>query len=634
MRELKNHPSPDQLDSYDKYPCYYENDLELVYTPQQSIFTLWAPSADNIRLNLYSSGEAGDPEEQLEMDIADNGTWCIHIDRDLKGSFYTFQIEKDGKWLDETPGIWAKAVGINGNRAAVIDWNETNPEGWESDQSPELKMYSDIILYELHHRDFSIDPNSGIEHKGKFLALTETGTKTPEGESSGLDHLKELGVTHIHILPSFDFATIDERKLEKNKYNWGYDPKNYNVPDGSYSTDPVTPTTDVVYNHTASTEHSNFNLTVPGYFYRQNPDGSYSNASGCGNETASEREMVRHYIIESVKFWAKEYHIDGFRFDLMGIHDIDTMNQLREELLKIDPTIFVYGEGWVAADSPLPFEQRAVKENVRKMKGISVFNDEFRDGLKGSTFDEQEPGYASGNINGHFEPVKYGIVGGTQHPQVDYSGLLYCDGPYAAAPSQMINFVSCHDGYTLVDKLKLSVQGEHSEEELVPIDKLIHTVLLTSQGIPFIRGGEEIMQDKQGEPNSYKSSDAVNQIDWALKAKNRDIFNYIRTLIALRKKHPAFRIPTAEGLEKWLHFLDTGDSGVIAYTLGEYANGDEWKEILVAYNGNRNQADINIPEQDWIIVCHNGQIDLDSQEHLSGGDISVTASSALILYRQ
>lgn len=655
MRELKNHPSPDQLDSYDKYPCYYENDLELVYTPQQSIFTLWAPSADNVRLNLYSSGEAGDPEEQLEMDITDNGTWCIHIDRDLKGSFYTFQIEKDGKWLDETPGIWAKAVGINGNRAAVIDWNETNPEGWESDQSPELKMYSDIILYELHHRDFSIDPNSGIEHKGKFLALTETGTKTPEGESSGLDHLKELGVTHIHILPSFDFATIDERKLEKNKYNWGYDPKNYNVPDGSYSTDPVTPTTrirefkemvkslhqngfrivlDVVYNHIASTEHSNFDLTVPGYFYRQNPDGSYSNASGCGNETASEREMVRHYIIESVKFWAKEYHIDGFRFDLMGIHDIDTMNQLREELLKIDPTIFVYGEGWVAADSPLPFEQRAVKENVRKMKGISVFNDEFRDGLKGSTFDEQEPGYASGNINGHFEPVKYGIVGGTQHPQVDYSGLLYCDGPYAAAPSQMINFVSCHDGYTLVDKLKLSVQGEHSEEELVPIDKLIHTVLLTSQGIPFIRGGEEIMQDKQGEPNSYKSSDAVNQIDWALKAKNRDIFNYIRTLIALRKKHPAFRIPTAEGLEKWLHFLDTGDSGVIAYTLGEYANGDEWKEILVAYNGNRNQADINIPEQDWIIVCHNGQIDLDSQEHLSGGDISIAASSALILYRQ
>lgn len=654
MRELKNHPSADQLDSYDEYPCYYGDDLELVYTPKQSVFTLWAPSAGNVRLNLYSSGEGGKPEEQIEMEMADDGRWYTCVDRDLKGTFYTFQIKKDGKWLDETPGIWAKAVGINGNRAAIIDWNETNPEGWESDRAPELKMYSDIILYELHHRDFSIDPDSGIEHKGKFLALTEPGTQTPDGQSTGIEHLKELGVTHIHILPSFDFSTIDETSLEENSYNWGYDPKNYNVPDGSYSTDPANPVArirefkemvkslhengfrivlDVVYNHTASTKYSNFNLTVPGYFYRHNSDGSYSNASGCGNETASEREMVRRYIIESVKFWAKEYHIDGFRFDLMGIHDIETMNRLREELLKIDPTIFIYGEGWVAADSPLPFEQRAVKENVGQMEGIAVFNDEFRDGLKGSTFDEQEPGYASGNINGHFEPVKYGIVGGTRHPQVDYDGLLYCDGPYAGAPSQMINFVSCHDGYTLVDKLQLSVQGEHAEEELPAIDKLIHTVLLTSQGIPFIRGGEEIMQDKQGEPNSYKSSDSVNQIDWALKAKNRDIFDYIRGLIALRKAHPAFRIPTVEGLEQWLHFLDTGDSGIIAYTLGEYANGDKWKEILVAYNGNRNEASIRLPEQDWIVVCKDGQINLDSQEHLPGGEITITASSALILYR-
>ena len=402
METLTDHPSTERLDSYDKYPSYYGSDLELVYTPEQSVFTLWAPSADRVRLNLYASGEGGDPEEQVEMEKAGYGTWRIHIDRDLKGSFYTFQIEKNGKWLNETPGIWAKAVGINGNRAAVIDWNETNPEGWESDRSPELKMYSDIILYELHHRDFSIAPDSGIENKGKFLALTETGTKTPEGEATGLDHLKELGVTHIHILPSFDFATVDETKLDENRYNWGYDPKNYNVPDGSYSTDPANPVVrirefkemvkslhqngfrivlDVV-------DHSNFDLTVPGYFYRQNADGSYSNASGCGNETASEREMVRHYIIESVKFWAREYHIDGFRFDLMGIHDIETMNRLRSELLEIDPTIFVYGEGWVAADSPLPFEQRAVKENVGQMEGIGVFNDEFRDGLKGSTFDE------------------------------------------------------------------------------------------------------------------------------------------------------------------------------------------------------------------------------------------------------
>lgn len=655
MTVIKNHPSAEQLDSFDKYPCYYGSDLELVYTPEKSIFTLWAPSASRTRLNLYSSGEGGGAEEQLDMKIADDGKWCIEVDRDLKGFFYTFQIEREGSWLDETPGIWAKAVGVNGNRAAIIDWNETNPDGWESDKSPELKMYSDIILYELHYRDFSIDPDSGIENKGKFLALTETGTKTPEGEVTGLDHLKELGVTHIHILPSFDFATIDETKLEESHYNWGYDPKNYNVPEGSYSTDPFDPVIrirefkkmvqslhqnglrvvlDVVYNHTASTNHSNFNLTVPDYFYRQNPDGSYSDASGCGNETASERDMVRHYIIESVKFWANEYHIDGFRFDLMGIHDIETMNCLRKELLKIDPTIFVYGEGWLAADSPLPPEKRAVKENVGQMEGIAVFNDEFRDGLKGSTFDEQEPGYASGNINGHYEPVKYGIVGGTQHPQISYDGLLYCDGPYAGAPSQMINFVSCHDGYTLVDKLKLSVQGEQAADELIPIVKLVYTVLLTSQGIPFIRGGDEIMQDKQGEPNSFKSPDTVNQINWSFKAKSREVFDYIKGLIKLRKAHPAFRIPTVEGLEQYLHFMDTGDSGVIAYTLGKYANGDEWKEILVAYNGNRHQTEFYIPEQDWIVVCRDGRINIDDQEHLYGGNIQIAPSSALILYRQ
>lgn len=654
MEQLKNHPSAEQLDSYDKYPVYYGEDLELVYTPQQSVFTLWAPTATKARLNLYSAGEGGEPEEQLEMNKSDDGTWRINVDRDLKGMFYTFQIEKDGKWLDETPGIWAKAVGVNGNRAAVIDWNETNPEGWDQDKAPELQWYSDIILYELHHRDFSIAPNSGVKNKGKFLALTETGTITYEGEASGLDHLKELGVTHVHILPSFDFATVDETRLEDNDYNWGYDPKNYNVPDGSYSTDPANPVTrirefkemvqslhrhgfrivlDVVYNHTASTDKSNFNLTVPDYFYRQNPDGSYSNASGCGNETASEREMVRRYIIESVKFWAREYHLDGFRFDLMGVHDIETMNLLREELMKIDPTIFVYGEGWVAADSPLPPEQRAVRDNVNQMEGIAVFCDDFRDGVRGSTFDEQNPGYASGNIDGHYEPVKFGVVGGTEHPQVDYNGLLYSSTPYTAAPSQAVNFIACHDGYTLVDKLKLSVQGEHAGEEIVPIARLANTILLTSQGVPFIRGGEEMLQDKKGEPNSFKSPDSVNQIDWSLKAKNRDFFEYIKGLIALRKAHPAFRITTTDGVKQWLHFMDTGDSGVIAYTLGEHANGDEWQEILVAYNGNRHPAEINIPQQDWTVVCRDGHIDLDSQEHIPGGNVQIAASSALILYR-
>lgn len=654
MEDVKNHPAPDRLDSFDRYPCYFGNDLELVYTPERSVFTLWAPSADEVRLNLYPSGEGGELAERYAMKAAEDGTWRIGIDRDLKGSYYTFQIRKEGNWLAETPGIWAKAVGINGDRAAVIDWKETNPEGWMEDRAPELPMYSDVILYELHHRDFSIASNSGIRNKGKFLALTESGTKTPGGSSSGLDHLKELGVTHIHILPSFDYATVDETKLDSNNYNWGYDPKNYNVPDGSYSTDPADPVIrirefkemvrslhrnglrivlDVVYNHTASVDRSNFNLTVPGYFYRHNADGSYSDGSGCGNETASEREMVRHYIIESVKFWAKEYHIDGFRFDLMGIHDIETMNRLREELSKLDPTIFIYGEGWLAADSPLPPEKRAVRDHVGQMKGIAVFCDDFRDGVRGSTFDEKDAGYASGNIAGHVEAVKFGVVGATQHPQVNYDGLLYSSLPYASAPSQAVNFVASHDGYTVVDKLKRSVEGEGADEELVPIDKLIHTILLTAQGVPFIRGGEEMMQDKKGEPNSFKSPDSVNEIDWTLKDRNREVFDYLRGLIALRKAHPAFRIPTAEGIRQSLHFLDTGDSGVIAFTLGEHANGDSWKEILIAYNGNRHSTEFPIPEAEWTVVCRDGKIDADSQERLSGGNTQISPSSALILYR-
>lgn len=655
METPKNHSDPVQPEAYDKYPSYYGTDLELTYTPQGSVFRLWAPTADRARVNLYAAGEGGEPQERLEMERSDGGTWRVAVDRDLKGVFYTFQIETNGGWLAETPGIWARAVGVNGNRAAVIDLRDTDPEGWEADRAPEQKMYSDIILYELHHRDFSVAPDSGIENKGRFLALTESGTRTPEGEASGLDHLKELGVTHIHILPSFDFATVDESRLADKSYNWGYDPKNYNVPEGSYATDPADPAArirefkemvmslhrngmrvvlDVVYNHTASVERSNFNLTVPGYFYRHNADGSYSDASGCGNETASEREMVRHYIVESVKYWATEYHIDGFRFDLMGIHDIETMNRVREELSKIDPTIFIYGEGWLAADSPLPPERRAVRDHVGQMEGIAVFCDDFRDAVRGSTFDEHAAGYASGNIEGHYEPVKFGIVGATEHPQVNYDGLLYSSLPYAAAPSQAVNFVASHDGYTVVDKLKLSVGGDRAADELLPIDKLIHTILLTAQGVPFIRAGEEMMQDKQGEPNSFRSLDAVNRIDWSLKHANRDLFDYIRGLIALRRAHPAFRIPTADGVRQWLRFLDTGDSGVIAYTLGEYANGDAWKEILVVYNGNRSPTGFRMPEAEWRVVCRDGRIDPDGGERLSGGDVQIAPSSALIAYRE
>lgn len=642
--------------SYEDYPLYEGTDLELTYTPQQSDFTLWSPAARKVRLNLYTAGTGGDPAEVIDMRPADQGTWRASVARDLVGWYYTFQVcDAEGQWLNETPGIWAKAVGVNGNRAAIIHWQETHPEGWEQDRSPELQQFTDIILYEMHHRDFSVSPTSGMQHKGKFLALTETGTKTPEGLTSGIDHLKELGVTHVHILPSYDYASVDETRLEENTYNWGYDPKNYNVPEGSYATDPYDPAVrirefkamvkslhdnglrvvlDVVYNHTYSTDHSNFNLTAPGYYYRHNADGSFANASACGNETASERAMMRRYIVESVKYWVKEYHIDGFRFDLMGIHDLETMNTVRSELSAIDPTLFVYGEGWTAGDSPLPVDERAIKVNAPGLNQVAVFSDDLRDALKGSVFEEKQAGFASGRVDGNKETVKFGIVGATRHPEVNYHKVLYAQAPYANNPTQVINYVSCHDDLCLVDKLQLSAPDDATPAERIKYNKLAQTIVFTSQGVPFMRAGEELHHTKQGVHNSFESPDAINQIDWTYKRRYADLYAYYTNLIALRRTHPAFRIPTTKGVMEHLHFIETYDPGVVAYTLGEYANGDAWREILVVFNGNRHAVNFPMPDGEWTVVCRNGRIDPNGLGHLRGGRTRVNASSALIVYRE
>ncbi len=379
-----------------EYPTYNGDDLELTVDASGTHFRLWSPKAQEVVVNLYDTGRFGEPFESIPMTFhPENGTWTATAKGQLYGKFYTFKVKQDGKWLSETPGVWAKAVGANGKRAAIIDFAKTNPEGWEFDKGPQVGNFTDVIVYEMHHRDFSMSPSSGIANKGKFLALTEPGTTSPDGEKTGIDHLKELGVTHVHILPSYDYNSVDETNLQDNTYNWGYDPQNYNAPEGSYSTNPSDPATrvkemkemvkslhdagigvimDVVYNHTAENDGSNFELTAPGYYHRHWDDGRYSDASGCGNETASDLQQMRDYIINSVKYWAEEYHIDGFRFDLMAIHDTETMNQVAAELKKINPSIFVYGEGWTAGDSPLPAEQRALKENVAKMEGIAVFS--------------------------------------------------------------------------------------------------------------------------------------------------------------------------------------------------------------------------------------------------------------------
>lgn len=640
--------------SYDNYPLYVGEDLGLTFGDNETRFTVWAPTADGVELLIYDNGEGGKPVQTIAMnrEVA-LGPWRTQLQGKLYGKFYTYRVQINGRWLDETPGIWPKAVGVNGNRAAIIDMEKTNPKGWEDDKRPPLKSFSDIILYEMHFRDFSIDPTSGIHNRGKFLALTETGTLSPQGLKTGIDHLKELGITHVHILPSFDFGSIDETKLSENKYNWGYDPKNYNVPEGSYSTDPYDPAVriremkemvqalhkngirvimDVVYNHTYVNDNSNFSLTVPGYFYRHNPDSTYSDASNCGNETASEREMMRSYIIESARYWVEEFHVDGFRFDLMGIHDIETMNGLRYVLDKIDPTLFVYGEGWTAGASPYPEELRAMKANASQMDGIAVFNDDVRDAVKGSYKTDSDRGFASGGT-GLDESVKFGIVAATQHPQIDYGRVNYSVAPYATYPYQSINYVSSHDDLCLVDKLKVANPANTPVAALISQDKLAQTIIFTSQGVPFMFNGEEVFRSKQGVHNSFESPDSINQINWSNKSVYFDLFTYYRNLIALRKQHPAFRIPTADGIRKHLNFLETGQPGVIAYTLGEHANGDEWKEIVVVFNGNEQDKQVTIPDGDWTIVVRDGKIDEAGLGKSQGGLIGVKATSALILKR-
>ncbi len=640
------------------WPAYNGEDLELTVDASGTHFRLWSPKASEVRVNIYENGHTGSAVKTLQMksDPA-TGTWTASVPEKLYGKFYTFQINDGEKWLDETPGVWAKAVGVNGARAAVIDLDSTDPAGWDTDKGPAVRNFTDVIVYEMHHRDMSMHPSSGIANKGKFLALTEHGTLSPQGMKTGIDHLKELGVTHVHILPSYDYNSVDELNLQDNTYNWGYDPLNYNAPEGSYSTNPSDPAAriremkemikalhdagigvimDVVYNHTADNDASNFELTAPGYYHRHWDDGRYSDASGCGNETASDLRQMRDFIINSTKYWADEYHIDGFRFDLMAIHDTETMNEVAAELKKINPSIFVYGEGWTAGDSPLQTERRALKENVGKMTDIAVFSDDLRDAVKGHYTNAADRGFATGKP-GLEETVKIGIVAATDHPQVDFSNGNNSKFPYAKSPEMIVNYVSCHDDLCLTDKLRKSMEGE-PEQNMLAAAKLAQTIVFTSQGTPFMFAGEEVFRDKQGVHNSYKSPDSINAIDWSNKAKYRDQFDYYKGLVALRKAHPAFRMTSAADIARHLKF-DRIDSkktpNLISYSLTGNANGDEWKEIKVVFNGAGSPQTVNIPKGDWMIVAQDGRIspagDLGAT---NGGKMTLSPYSALILARK
>ena len=648
---LLSFKSIQKISSFDNYPVYTGNDLGVTYSAEKTVFKIWSPAATAVKLRLYAAGDGGKATEIIQLNKAEQGVWATTVKRDVKNQYYTFQVKINDRWLQERPDIYAKAVGVNGKRGMVADMRSTDPKNWSADIKPALKNFTDVIIYELHIRDLSVSPISGIQHKGQFLGLTETGTKSPDGESTGLDHIKSLGVTHVHILPSFDFNSIDETK-PNGKYNWGYDPLNYNVPEGSYSTDPYDGNVrirefkqmvqalhanglrvilDVVYNHTSDTS-SNFNQFVPGYFYRHTAKGAYSNGTGCGNETASERAMMRKYMIESVVYWAKEYHLDGFRFDLMGVHDIETMNGISAALHKIDPTIFIYGEGWTAGNSPLPEDLRAVKKNAYKLDKIAVFSDDMRDGIKGGWNNLKAKGFVGGTA-GNAESVKFGIVASTQHRQVDYSKVNDSKAPWAAEPYQTINYVSCHDDNTLFDRLKIS-NPDASEADLIKMDKLSNAIVLTSQGVSFLHAGEEMLRTKQGVANSFNSPDSINQLDWSRKAKYKAVFNYYKGLIALRKNHPAFRMPSTQMIQSHLNFLDIRDPNIIAYQISGNANGDSWKNILVIFNGNTAEKKITLPGGTWTLAADENTINEGGIRNIEAGEIPLPATSAYILYEK
>ena len=644
---------------------HYNGELGALYSKDKTSFVLWSPTATNVKLALFDAGNGVEAKEVKEMIKGENGIWTLEINGDLNGTYYTYLVTNNGV-VKEVTDPYAKAVGVNGNRGMVIDLSSTNPEGWENDVKPEFVDATDAIIYELHIRDFTIDESSGasMEVQGKYKGMWESGTTLfGNGDiKTGIDHLKELGITHVHLLPTFDHRSIDETKLDKAQYNWGYDPQNYNTPEGSYSSDPysgevrveefkkmvmelhkagIRVVMDVVYNHTGATADSHLNLAVPDYYYRQNSEGGFSNGSGCGNELASERSMVRKMMVDSVKYWAEEYHIDGFRFDLMALHDITTMKEIRNTLNEIDDSILVYGEGWTGGDSPLSLEEQSIKLNTVKYGNLQIaaFSDDIRDAIKGHVFENETPGFVNG-FDGLEEVVKFGIVASTQNDQVKYTGgpnqySGYGTTAWANQPYQTINYASAHDNLTLWDKLQ-TTNPDASEEELLAMNKMSAALVLTSQGIPFFQAGEEIARTKVNEDgsfnhNSYNASDSVNKIDWTRKEEYNDLFEYYKGLITLRKTHKSFRMNTTSEIQSSLNFLDVKDSNVVAYTLNGEQTNDSWNNIAVIFNSNNNEVEVELPSSDWTVVVNGEKAGVESLGTIDGNKVVVPAKAYYVL---
>lgn len=621
-------------EEFDNLFYYGGNDLGNTYTPQHTKFRLWAPTASEAKLVTYKkwSDKIG---AEINMQQGEKGTWTSELKGNQTGLFYTYKVKIGDKWT-EAVDPYVRAASVNGDKGAVVNLEETNPKKWKANKKPKFKNPEDAIIYELHVRDLSIQPESGIKQKGKYLGVTEKGTKGPEGVKTGLDHIKDLGVTHVQFLPIFDYASVNEETLNEPQYNWGYDPKNFNVPEGSYSTNPYEPTVritelkqmvqtlhdnnlrvvmDVVYNHMYNAAESNFHKLVPGYYYRYNEDGTFANGTGVGNDTASERKMMRKFMIDSVTYWAKEYNLDGFRFDLMGIHDYETMNEIRKAVNQIDPSIILHGEGW-DLNTPLAAELKANQKNAEKMKGIAHFNDNIRDGLKGSVFEEKENGFINGKENME-DRIKKGITAGIDY---DTNSSTYQD------PEQVLTYVEAHDNHTLWDKLELTNPGD-SDEVRTQMHKLSSSILLTSQGIPFLHAGQEFMRTKYGDHNSYKSPDSINQMDWLRRATFNNEVDYMKGLIELRKKYSAFRMTSAEQIKTHVSFIDA-PKNTVAYII----EGNKHEYFTVAHNANREAVEITLPSKGpWKVLVDGKQAGSKPLYVVHDNKIKVPALSSIVL---
>lgn len=635
------------------YEVYTGNDLGAVYSPKMTRFKVWAPEAESVKLNLYKQGEGDNLIDQHIMKKSANGTYVFEKQGDCNGIYYTYTVVNHGE-EQEAVDPYTKAAGVNGQRGMVINLAKTNPQGFEMDGYRNPEHITDAIIYEGSVRDFTMDESSGVFHNGKFLGLTEANTTNHFGEATALDYISGLGVTHVQILPAFDFETVDE-KNQKAQYNWGYDPDNYNVPEGSYAVSPydgavriqemkqmvlalhsrgIGVIMDVVFNHTYRRDDSKLQKIVPGYYYRSDETG-YTNGSGCGNEVASDRPMVQKLIVDSLIYWAKEYHIDGFRFDLMGVLDIDTMNVIAERLKEIRPDIYLYGEGWNGGSSSLAEEKRAFKASAKKMPGIGMFNDDIRDTIKGSVFYDDHLGFVNGGT--HLEnALRYGITGAVAHPQVDYDA--YGSKPWAKEPGQSINYVSCHDNYTLWDKLSVSCP-EASEEKKKAMNRLCAAIVFTSQGVPFIQAGEEFLRskplpEKKGfAENSYNMPDTVNSIKWDNIHEYPDMIAYYKGLMALRKAHPVFRMQSEAEMTQNLCFLSDTPENVVAYLLKGKGADDTPENILVIFNGNDEEILYNLPEGKWKILVDDKTAGADGKKNISE-KTDVEPLSALVLEKE